>query len=134
MQAPIDFDESFLNKQIRLRTGEPIWPLKTTDSLALLLEANAPDKIIFPNDFNLRIFYQEGEKWVELPERPVTRLYDLVVMTPEEPASLYQIVDFWPEYPDVEATYYMRVYVFGDMSTPEGVKEVAAFIDFVVTP
>lgn len=132
--APIDIDSAYLNSQIRLITVDQMWPLKTNDDLALLLESNTANKIVFPSNYNLRIFYQENGVWVEMLERPTTRYQDQFIMDPDDPLSLYQIVGFWPQYPDPSKSYLMRVYVFGDMTTPEGVKVVAAFAEFFVRP
>jgi hypothetical protein len=132
--APINFQQAYLNKQIHLIVVDEIWPLKTDAPLDILLESNTTNKIVFPSNYNLRIFYHENGKWIEIPERPTTTFFDQVVMTPEEPLSYQQIVGFWPQYPDPNQAYYLRVYVFGDMTTPDGTQEVAAFVDFVVTP
>jgi hypothetical protein len=132
--APIDVDSAYLNSQIRLIAVEQMWPLKTNDTLALLLESNTMNEIVFPGNYNLRIFYQENGTWVEILERPISRDQDQFVLEPDDPLSRYEIVGFWPQYPDPSKTYFLRVYVFGDMTTPDGVKVVGAFVDLVVTP
>jgi hypothetical protein len=133
-ESPIDFDPDYLNQQINLLVVKGFGPLKTDGPLAILLEYNTTNKIIFPSNYNLRIFIQQDGEWLEILERPVIWSEDQVILSPNDPSSYGHIVTFWPQLSDPNKTYNMRLYVFGDMTTPEGIKRVAAFVDFVVVP
>ena len=133
-EPPLDFDLAYLNQQINLLIVKGFGPLKTDGPLAILLEYNTTNKIVFPSNYNLRIFIQQDSEWLETLERPVIWSEDQVILSPNDPSSYGHIVTFWPQLGDPNKTYNMRLYVFGDMTTTEGIKEVAAFVDFVVTP
>jgi hypothetical protein len=133
-KPPIEFDSAYLNKQIRLIALKELSAFKTNEDVAVHLEYNTENKIVFPNNYNLRIFIQEQDKWIEIKEKPTVRPENQVVLSPEIPTSYGQIVGFWPQLDDLTKTYRVRVYVFGDMTTSEGTKQVAAFVDFVLTP
>lgn len=131
-KPPIDFDLDYLNRQIRLLVVDQ-WPYKTNDSMAVLLEYNSSNEIEFPSNYNHRIFIEQGGEWVEIQEKPFPWPDDPIVLSPDTVTD-DQIVAFWPQLNGLDKTYFMRLYVFGDMTTPDGTKEVAAFVDFVVTP
>jgi len=133
-KPPIDLDPSYLNRQIRLLIVKEFGPLRTNTDVAILLQYYTTNRIVFPSDYNLRIFIEQEGKRVEIAEKPAIRPKDPIVLSPDNPSSYGHIVGFWPQYPDPNKTYYLRVYVFGDMTTPDGIKKVAAFVDFVVTP
>lgn len=134
LEPPIDFDAEFLNRQIYLFTVEQVFPYKTDSGLTLILRYNTSNRIVFPKDFNLRIFALGDEKWIELKEWPTVRNWDQIVLTPEDPSSSFRMVSFSPFFPNPRSKYNLRVYVFGDMTTENGIMKVGAFIDFVVSP
>ena len=133
-KSPIDFDSVYMNHQIRLIAMKELSPFKTNDFEALLLEYDTTNEIVFPSNFNLRLFIQQDGEWVEIREKPTIRVEDPVILSPKIPSSHGQLVGFWPQLDDLTKTYFMRVYIFGDMKTPEGTKKVAAFADFILTP
>jgi hypothetical protein len=130
-KSPINFDSAYLNRQIKLLVVEQ-WPYKTNDSMAVLLEYKTTNVIVFPSNYNLRIFIEQGGEWVVIQEKPFPCPEDPIVLSPDTVTN-NQIVAFWPQLDDLNKTYFMRLYVFGEMTTPEGIKAVAAFVDFVVT-
>ncbi len=101
----------------------------------MLLGYYTTNEIVFPSNYNLRLYVQQDGQWVEIKEKPTIRPPDEVDLSPKIPSSYGQIVAFWPQLEDLAKTYNMRAYVFGDMTTSEGQKQqVAAFADFVLTP
>jgi hypothetical protein len=132
-KPPIDFDSNYLNQQIRLLVVPQLGAFKTNSDMALLLEYDTVNEIVFPSNFNLRIFVQQANQWIETKEKPTIRPTDPVILSPKS-SSQGSIVAFWPQLDNLTKTYYMRVYVFGDMKTSDGSKQVAAFADFVLTP
>ena len=133
-KPPIQFESAYLNQQIRLAAPKHLSSYKTGDLVALLLLYNTKNQIVFPNNFNLRIFIRENDQWLEIKESPTERSPENIVLSPETPLSYGQMVAFFPALDDLTKTYQMRVYVFGDMTTVDGVKRVGAFVDFVLTP
>ena len=133
-KPPVDFDAAYMNRQIRLIVVRELSAFKTNSDVAVLLEYDTTNEIVFPNNYNLRLFIQQNGQWEETKEKPTIRPGGQVVLSPNNPSSYGQIVWFWPQLDDPNKTYHMRVYVFGDMKTPEGIKQVAAFADFVLTP
>jgi hypothetical protein len=135
IKPPIEFDSSYLNQQVRLLVVKYVWPpFKKGETHALVIEYRTPNKVVFPSNYNLRIFIEEDNGWIEINDSPADRSDDPIVLTQEDPSSFGHIVAFLPQYPILNKTYYVRVYVFGDMTTSEGIKQVAAFVDFVVNP
>ena len=132
---PIQFDAAYLNKQIQLLSDPRFGPLKVNNFVGLLLRYNTDNEITFPNDdYNLRLFIAKDGNWLEIHEAPAIRSQDKVILSPSIPVSYAQIVSFFPQLDDTTKAYNMRVYVFGDMRTPEGIKQVAAFVDFRLRP
>ena len=131
-KPPIAFDPAYLNQQIRLIPLKEMSAFKTEYPVAVLLQYTSTNEIVFPNNFNLRIFIQQNDQWLEIKEQPTTRPKDPIILSRQ--ALSRQIVMFSPELDDLTKTYHMRVYVFGDMKTQEGTKQVAAFVNFVLTP
>ncbi len=133
-KPPIDFDSAYMNHQIRLIVIKELSAFKTNSDVAVQLEYDTTNEIVFPSNYNLRLFIQQDGEWVEIREKPTIRVGDPVILSPNIPSLYGQIVGFWPQLDDLTKTYYMRVYVFGDMKTPEDTKKVAAFADFILTP
>ena len=131
---PIKLDEVYVNKQIKLIAAQELNDFKTKDSVGLILEYNSENKILFPPNYNLRIFIKEDGKWLEIKEKPTIRPENDVVLSPDVPISYGQIVSFFPQIPDITKKYTMRAYVFGNMTTKEGTVQVGSFVDFILIP
>jgi hypothetical protein len=93
-KPPIDFDPNYLNQQIRLLVSKELSAFKTDSDVGLLLEYNTVNEIIFPNNYNLRIFVQQNDQWVEVKQRPTIRPNGPVILSPNIPSSRGQIVAF----------------------------------------
>jgi hypothetical protein len=134
IDPPIDFNQAYLNQQIKLVVVRELSALKTDQDVAVLLEYDTPNKVVFPSDYNLRIFIRHDSGWLETEEKPTIRPDGQVVLSPHIPSSYGQIVAFWPQLPDITKTYNIRIYVFGDMNMKEGTEKVAAYTDLILSP
>jgi hypothetical protein len=98
------------------------------------LEINSfsSNEIVFPNDYNLRIFQRKDRDWIEIPETPTTRLPtgDIVL----SPKKVRETTYVMPNLRDYTKRYQLRIYVIGDMKTDEGIKQVAAYVDLELSP
>ena len=74
IQPPLDFEDEYLNKQVRLFPFSQEDTFKTTDLLDLSMVFGTDTEIVFPNNYNLRLFVLENETWNEINEKPRTRL------------------------------------------------------------
>jgi hypothetical protein len=134
-KPPIEFNPEYLNQQIKLIAYTGLDPYKTNQNFVLHLEYDSENKIVFPSDYNQRMFLQQNGKWVEIKEKQVIRSKDQVVLSPATPLSYGQLVGFWPQIDDQTKVAFLRAYVFGDMTLPDGsTKPVTAFIDVILTP
>ena len=131
---PFQFNELYLNKQIQLFTDPRLGPLNTKDSIGLQLHYLTENEITFPDNYNLRLFIVKDRNWIEIHEKPTIRSGNNILLSPSIPISFVRIVSFFPQLDDLSKEYQMRVYIFGDMSTQEGIKQVAAFVDFKLRP
>lgn len=135
VKEPVDFDGAYLNQQIQLIVI-PKWnSFKTTDDVAVKLFYDSENKIVMPRNYNLKLFIKQADKWLEIPEKPIERLpAGDVVLAPNAPAYANDMIGFEPILPDVTKTSVIRVYIFGDMTTPEGIKKVAAYAEITLFP
>ena len=134
IDSPMEFNQAHLNQEIRLVMVKGLSAFKTNQDVAVLLEYDTVNEVIFPSDYNLRIFIQHDGGWIEIKEKPTIRPNDPVILSPKIPSSHGQLVGFWPQLPDIKKTYNLRVYIFGDMKTKEGTEQVAAYTDIILTP
>ena len=132
---PPDVDTDHLNQEIKLYALRELNDFKLGKVIGLYLEYNAEKalgEIVFSNTFDAKIFIQVDNTWVEVKEKPTTRLFDDVIF-PNPYVSYVVIID-----PDLDLskpkTYNVRVYVFGDMKTKDGMQKVGAFVDFKLFP
>lgn len=133
--APLSFDDAYLNQQILLRVGSFVNTFKTGDRISLELKYNSYNEIVFPNNFNLKIFERANETWVEIPEKPITRLpTGDVVFSPNKEMPAVYVIYLSPDLKNINTNYQLRIYVIGNMKTNEGIKEVAAYTDIELHP
>ena len=69
----IYFEPSYLNQQIKLSVPAYFNSLKTTDPVRLEFQYYSDKEIVFPRDFNLRIFKLANGSWIEIKELPTDR-------------------------------------------------------------
>ena len=132
---PISVDEGFLNKQILIRAPGYANKFKTTESLVLELKYNSYNEIVFPRNYNLRIFEYSGDEWVEIKEKPTQRFPDEdIIFSPDKYMPAVEVVGLFPDLPDIFREYKLRIYVTGKMKTDDGDQDVTAYVDVVLTP
>jgi hypothetical protein len=132
---PIPTEEGFLNKQILIRAPSYANKFKTTETLVLELKYNSTNVIVFPRNYNLRIFEYSGDDWVEIKEKPTQRFPDEdIIFSPDKYIPAVQVVGLFPDLPDIFREYKLRIYLTGKMKTDDGDQDVTAFVDVVLTP
>jgi hypothetical protein len=70
---PIDIEENYVNQQIVLRAPGHSNTFSTRDPIYLEFESNSNNEIVFPNNYNLRMFERRDGKWIPISEMPTTR-------------------------------------------------------------
>ena len=131
----VEIDSSFTNNQIVLRTAPFTNTFKTNEPIFLELEYNSSNKIVFPNNYNLRIFYQNQKEWMEISEK-TTQRYPKgdVVFSPDIHIPIAEAISVHPNLPGLLERYTLRIYVIGDMYGESGINQVAAFVDVELSP
>jgi hypothetical protein len=132
---PIPTEAGFLNKQILIRAPSYANKFKTTETLVLELKYNSTNVIVFPRNYNLRIFEYSGDEWVEIKEKPTERFPNGdIILLPDKYMPIVHVVGVFPDLPDVFREYKLRIYVTGGMKTDDGNHDVSAYVDVVLTP
>jgi hypothetical protein len=129
----IDIEDEYVNQQVLLRAPRFGNTLKTEDPIFLDLLSQSSNKIVFPNNYNLRIFAKINEGWREIKAIPTVRFpKGDIILSP----SIKTVESFavFPDLVDYNQRYQLRIYVIGDMETNEDIKEVAAYIDITLNP
>ncbi len=132
--APIEFDEQNLNHQIVLKLISPQNSYKTRDTLFINFTLHTQNTIIFPNNYNLRLFLNENGMWKEIDETPRIRLPegDFVF----ESLTAHQLPGFYvkPVLTDYDKKQIIRIYISGEMDDGASTTTVASFIDVTLRP
>ena len=133
--APLAFDEDYLNKQISLTAEEFFNTYKTGDAIYLTLRNNSTYEIIFPNDYNIRIFSWRSNEWEEMLEIPATRLpQGNFTLSPKINSATGKNLFVVPALPDHTQRYELRIYVFGEAKKDDLVLKVGAYADVALSP
>ena len=132
----IDVDPAYTNKQILLRTASFLNTYKTKDPIFLELKYNDTNEIVFPTNYNLRIFYKiDNNEWIEINEKPTRRFPEGdIVFSPNKQMPIAEAVVVYPDLPNLVDNYILRIYVIGDMATDQGTNKVAAFTEMKLIP
>jgi len=129
----IDIQNDYLDQQVVLRAPTFFNTFTTADPIVLDLISNSNDEIVFPNNYDLRIFKRTNEGWIEIKEIPTVRLPEGgVVFSPM--TKTIEHLDVSPDLVDYSQRYQLRIYVIGEMKTNESVKKVAASFDVTLNP
>jgi hypothetical protein len=132
---PITFDEENLNSQILLRRDPSFSSNKTTDPIAVELKYSSENEIVFPNNYNIRIFEFVGDSWKEYKEQPTVRLPEGdVVFSPDKLLPAVTTIYIHPDLPNPNRTYKLRIYVSGQMKVNDVEVEVGAYTDVFLQP
>jgi hypothetical protein len=131
---PIITDPDYTNQQIKFFSLNNN-TYKTSDILSVEIWNMSENQIIFPNNYNIRIFEKTNKGWTELAEKPTIRLPEGdSMLNPQNENSSLQIINVFPDLPDLHQTYNLRIYVFGQMSEKNKKIEVAAYTDVILKP
>ncbi len=133
-KPPINIEKSYVNQQIALGAPGGLFnTFNATDPIYLEIQLSSKNEIVFPNNYNLKIFERKAGDWIEIFEKPTTRLPagDVVLSTN---AKFKETTFVTPVLTDYTRRYQLRIYVIGEMKTDEGIKQVAAYIDLELHP
>jgi len=135
LPAPIDIADEFTNQQVQIRVAPFGNTFKTTDPVFLELKYNSNNTIVFPNNYNLKIFERNDNQWLEIQEKPTIRLPEGdIVFAPNIQMPIAEAVVVYPDLSDLYRTYQLRIYVIGEMQTNNETQKVTAYVDFEVSP
>lgn len=130
----MEFDTNHLNREITISLPEEWNDYRIHSPVSVFVQLNtnnATGSVTFPNNFAARIFIKQNNQWVEIKEQDVTRPPDKRVLSDSFHSDGAM---FFPEFPDRTKEYDVRIYVFGDMKTQDGIKQVGAYVDFRLKP
>jgi hypothetical protein len=131
---PLNFKDDALNNQIMLSALPEHNSFQTGQTLFINIAFNTQNQIVFPNNYNLRLFIEDGEEWREIQEQPRIRLPegDFVF----SPLTSHRFPGFYvkPILPDLRSKYKLRIYISGEMESDNGAETVASFIDISLRP
>jgi len=131
----VNIPNEFVNQQINIRVAGYSNTYKNTDPVSLELKYNSNDVIVFPNNYNLKIFELSNGNWVEIQEKPTERLpQDDIVLAPNKTLPAVHVVVLFPNIVDMNKTHKLRIYVIGEMQTDDGNQNVAAYTDITLGP
>jgi hypothetical protein len=132
---PLSFENKYINQQILLRAPDYSNTFSITDPISLELKYNSTNEIVFPNNYNLKIFEKTADGWVEVKEKPTERYPpDDIVLSPTKYMPAVQVVPLFPDLLNPFVKHELRIYVIGNMKTGDGIKEVAAYTDVILHP
>ena len=133
--SPIKISDGFVNQQVKVRVADYSNTFKNTDPISLELMYDSNNVIVFPNNYNLKIFELNNDQWVEIQEKPTDRYpADDIVLAPDKMLPAVQVIVLFPEINDTSKSHVLRIYVIGEMQTDSGNQEVAAYTDIKLSP
>jgi hypothetical protein len=132
--SPLEFEDKYLNNQILLHVFPQVNSFKTSDYLVINMTFRTDADIVFPNNYNLRLFVKEKSSWKEIYEKPVERLPagDFIFFPRTSPQMWTIFIE--PDLENNNQKYFMRLYVSGKMMDNGKMKTVASFIDVNLKP
>lgn len=134
VEAPLDFEEGYLNNQVLLFATAQGNTFKTTDPIAIGMTFRTDTEIVFPNNYNLRLFIKDKESWREISEKPFERYPtgEFVFSPSTSPQVHFFFVE--PDIGNIEQKYLLRIYVAGNMMEKGISKTVASYLDIELRP
>lgn len=132
---PISINPKYVNDQILLRAPQYANTFKTNDSIILELKNNTHNTLTFPRNYNIKIFEDSKEGWIWISEKPTQRTpANDIVLSPKEESPVVEVVVVFPDLPDTNREYKLRIYVVGKMQEDEKLIEVGAYTDIFLYP
>ena len=134
-EPPVELEEEYVNQQIKLLAPDHFNTYETISPIALEVQYYSNNDIVFPNNYNVRIFKRTDQGWIELKERPVTRLpEDDILFSADKETFAIRLFTVDPELDKYDEPSELRFYIFGDMQDEQGIKQVAAYVDVKLNP
>lgn len=131
----VNIESSYTNQQILLKVAGILNSFKTDDPIFLELYYNTSKEIIFPSNYNLRIFYKNSDEWIEIKEKPTQRFPgEDIVFSPTQPMSYAESVVLAPDLPNKLEKYHLRIYVVGNMNEEGKIIQVTAYTEIELSP
>ncbi len=132
---PIQTPSDYTNQQIGLRTFDYNNSYNTSDAISAEIWNYSGKLITFPNNYNIRIFERTKTGWEEIFEKPVTRLPPGdFTFNPNDGSSSIVMIDVFPNLPDLDRKYDLRIYVTGQMYEKDETTDVFAYVDITLKP
>jgi len=133
LESPVNFDDAYINQQIKVFAPKEFNSFRTTDDIGLEVQYNSNNEIVFPNDYNVRIFKKSNNQWKELQEKPILRLPedDIVFSAKTDGLRIFTVE---PDLGDYTRDCKLRFYIFGDMKADDRIKKVSAYVDVILRP
>jgi hypothetical protein len=132
---PITSDANYTNHQIRLYSSANYNSYKTSDVISAEIWNISGQMIKFPNNYNIQIFEKVDNGWKEIAEKPTIRLPEGdFTFNPLDGSSYIQMIGVFPNLPDLDQKYKLRIYVSGLMKENDEEIEVVAFTDVTLIP
>jgi hypothetical protein len=132
---PIPSKSEFTNNQIQLYSFDYFNTYKTSDAISAQIWNMTENSIEFPNDANIRIFEKTRKGWVEMIEKPVTRIPSgPFTINPVGESQSIRMIGIVPDISDINRKYDLRIYVSGLMQEDEETIEVFAYKDITLWP
>ncbi len=132
---PLSFDSRYLNQQIKISPFDYVNTFTTKGPLRLHLEYNSSNKIVFPNNYGLRIFEETKDDWQEIKEKPTVRIPSGdIILSPEVDITAVDTVGLFPELTNFNKSTKLCIYVIGQMMDNGEAKSVAAYTNVVLYP
>jgi hypothetical protein len=133
--TPIDIEPDYVNQQILIRAPAYANSFSPKDPIILELKYNSENEIIFPNNYNLKIFKNADGKWIEIEEKPIERYpHGNIVLSPENTMQVVYALGAHPKLLFFSEEYSLRIYVVGEMKVNGEVLQVAAYTDVMLSP
>ena len=133
-EPPVDLEDDYTNQQIKLFTPSQFNTYETISSVVLEVQYHSDNDIVFPNNYNFRIYERTGNGWIEIPERPILRLPEDDIRFSVEGKTTARLFTVDPDLENYGQTHDLRFYIFGDMKVDGGVRQVAAYVDVRLNP
>lgn len=134
MPPPLEFQDDYLNNQVILHAFPQLNSFKTTDILVLSLTFRTDTDIVFPNNYNLRLFVRDKESWKEINEKPMVRLPEGEFIFSPVTSNQMSVIYVDPNIENTEQKYLLRIYVSGKMIENGISKTVASYLDIELRP
>ena len=111
-EPPVEMEEDYVNQQIKLLIPSQFNSYETTSSVVLEVQYFSNNDIVFPNNYNVRIFKRTDEAWIEIQEKPITRLpEDDIVFSAEKETNAIRLFTVYPELDKYDQPSELRFYI-----------------------